>query len=189
MRILLLSFLSGVLILFAGHIYADDVPTFTDGDLEKYGGPSGSQREQTDKIKRPARVAAPTPETEDHEKDKLTSNDAGELSTQLKEEIDREVKSIWQAMKISLVNKNIDKAIEYYHDETKQKYRDMYSAFGDKLPQLARELEDIQPIYIKENEAKYRLISKESYGGKVVDITYPVYFVKDSNGSWKILQY
>lgn len=92
-------------------------------------------------------------------------------------------------MKSALVNKNIEKAIEYYHPETKQHYRNIYSAFGDKLPQIAQELGDIQPIYIKENDAEYRLVSKELYGGKTLDMSYPVYFIKDVDSKWKILRY
>jgi len=105
------------------------------------------------------------------------------------ESSDKQLRSIWRDMKSALVNKNIKKAIEYYHDETKQLYRDIYTAFGDKLPQNAQELGEIQPIYIRENEAKYRLVSKELYGGKTVDITYYVYFVKGNDGKWKILRY
>jgi hypothetical protein len=108
----------------------------------------------------------------------------------LDEKVDTELKLIWHDMKSSLVNRDIEKAIGYYHPETKQYYRDVYTAVGDKLPQVARELMgDIQPIYIKENEAKYRLLKKESYGGKIVDVTYFVYFVKDSDGKWKVLRY
>jgi hypothetical protein len=105
------------------------------------------------------------------------------------ENVDKELKTIWRDMKSALINKNIEKAVEYYHAETKENYRDIYTAFGDKLPQIVRDLGDIQSIYIRENEAKYRLLKKETYGGKIVDITYSVYFIKDSDGKWKILRY
>jgi hypothetical protein len=107
----------------------------------------------------------------------------------LDETVDRELRSIWHSMKNALVNNNLEKAIEYYHSQTKQNYRGLYVALGDKLPQIAREMGDIQPIVIKENEAKYRLLKKETRGGKTEDITYPVYFLKDNDGKWKILRY
>lgn len=105
------------------------------------------------------------------------------------DKVDKELKTTWHDMKSALINKNIQKAIEYYHVGTKENYREIYNAFGDKLPEIARDLGDIQPVYIKDNEAKYRLRKEETYGGKRVDVTYFVYFVKDSDGNWKILRY
>jgi hypothetical protein len=52
------------------------------------------------------------------------------------EKVDKELKTIWCDMKSALINKNIEKAIEYYHAETKENYRDIYTAFGDKLPEI-----------------------------------------------------
>ncbi len=61
MRTLLLSFLAGVLLLFAGRINAENVPVFTDEDIQKYGNRSGSGVAAEDKTNAMPQFAAPAP--------------------------------------------------------------------------------------------------------------------------------
>jgi YVTN family beta-propeller protein len=111
------------------------------------------------------------------------------VSVLSKTEMDTLLKDKWEEMKTYLVEQDIEGALNYYLDESKQLYNDIYTAFYDQLPQLAKEMNDIQPIYVKSNTAKYRLRVSESYGGKMETFTYYIYFVLDKNGLWKIYRY
>jgi YVTN family beta-propeller protein len=106
-----------------------------------------------------------------------------------KTEIDTLLKGKWKRMKDFLVEQDIEGALNYYLEESKQLYRDIYTAFFDQLPQLTQEMQDIQLIYLKSNTVKYRLRENEMYGRTMETITYYIYFVMDEDGLWKIYRY
>jgi hypothetical protein len=118
-----------------------------------------------------------------------TFSDTIAVTVLSKTEIDTMLKGKWDKMKNYLAKQDIVKALNYYLEESKQLYEDIYTAFYDQLPQIAQEMQDIQLIYVKNNTAKYRLRENEFYGGKIETITYYIYFVVDKDGLWKIYRY
>jgi hypothetical protein len=84
---------------------------------------------------------------------------------------------------------DIDRAVSYFAYETRQHYRELYTALADHLPQVAQDMGDIEPIVIEQRNAKYRLIRKEVIKGETYDITYYVYFILDIDGEWRIFRY
>jgi len=118
-----------------------------------------------------------------------TYSDTIAVSVLSKTEMDTLLKDKWEEMKVALVKQDIDGALKYYLEGSQQLYTDIYTAFYDQLPQLAQEMNDIQPIYVKSSTAKYRLREHKMYGGNMETITYYIYFVLDKDGLWKIYRY
>lgn len=106
-----------------------------------------------------------------------------------KAQIDRLLRGKWEGMRESLYNQDIEAALNYYSEETKNLHYDFYTALYDYLPQLAQEMQEIQMIYAENNTAQYRMRQDELYGGEMVTMTYYIYFIKDNDGAWKIYRY
>lgn len=118
-----------------------------------------------------------------------TYSDTTAVAVQNKTEMDKLLREKWEDMKTHLIGQDIESALNYYLDESKQLYSDIYTAFYDQLPQFAQGMNDIQPIYMKSSTAKYRLRIDEKYGGNIETITYYIYFILDKDGLWKIFRY
>ncbi|MBN1254146.1 MAG: hypothetical protein JXA50_02630 [Deltaproteobacteria bacterium] len=104
-------------------------------------------------------------------------------------ELDTLLRSQWNEMRAALARNDIDKAVSYFAYENRELYRKIYTALADQLPQVAQDMGDITPVAIEHRTAKYRLIRKEVVKGKTYDITYYVYFIRDSDGVWRIFRY
>jgi len=115
-----------------------------------------------------------------------TYSDTIAVSVLSKTEIDTLLRDKWEEMNVALAKQDIEGALKYYLEGSRQLYSDIYTAFHDQLPQLFQNMEDIQLIYVKSNTAKYRLRVSESYGGEMETFTYYIYFVLDKDGLWKI---
>ena len=79
--------------------------------------------------------------------------------------------------------------MNYFNDDTKELYNEIYTALYDNLPQIVEDMQDVELIYIEDNLAKYRIRKNELYGGETITITYYLYFTKDEDGLWKIHRY
>lgn len=87
-----------------------------------------------------------------------------------------------EGMKRALMEKDIQKAVDYFTDWTKERYANIFEILKEYLPQIVQEMQDIKMIYIQGDVAKYRIRRMETAG----EITYYIYFVKDKDGLWKI---
>jgi hypothetical protein len=92
----------------------------------------------------------------------------------------------WEAMKTALRNKDIAKGLDVFLDSSKEEYQEGFAAIVDELPQIVSDMQDIEIIYLRENVAKYRIDRVLDIDGSPQTITFYIYFVKDSNGLWKI---
>jgi hypothetical protein len=104
-------------------------------------------------------------------------------------QLDALLRAKWEAMKTALANQDINSAVNYYTEETKQHYNDIFTTLYTQLPQITQNMQNIQMIYAKDNTAKYRIKTSEVHAGQTYDITYYIYFVVDENGIWKIHRY
>jgi len=92
----------------------------------------------------------------------------------------------WEGMKSALRNKDIAKGVDVFLDSSKETYQEGFAAIVDELPQIVSDMQDIEIIYLRDNVAKYRIDRVLDIDGSPQTITFYIYFVKDSNGLWKI---
>lgn len=111
-----------------------------------------------------------------------TYSDTIAITVLSKTEIDTLLKGKWEGMKDALMEKDIQKAVDYFTDWTKERYANIFEILKEYLPQIVQEMQDIKMIYIQGDVAKYRIRRMETAG----EITYYIYFVKDKDGLWKI---
>ncbi|MEW6001107.1 MAG: IPT/TIG domain-containing protein [Nitrospirota bacterium] len=102
-----------------------------------------------------------------------------------KTEMDILLREKWDGMKKGMADKDIQKAVSYFAEWTKERYSAIFAALGDRLPQIAQDMQNIKMIYVRDGVAKYRIRRIEAEG----EITYYIYFVRDENGFWKIQQF
>jgi hypothetical protein len=104
-------------------------------------------------------------------------------------ELDSLLRNKWGGMKGALANQNVDEALNYFAEESRQLFSEIFAALYTQLPQIAQEMQDIQLIYSKNNTSKYRIRKTESYGGQMLTITYYIYFIVDRDGIWRIYRF
>jgi hypothetical protein len=101
-------------------------------------------------------------------------------------QLDNLLRAKWEEMKTALVSGDIDKAMEYYHEDTKQGYRDALTVLGSQLlVSIFTTPEQLILIEVRDRYAKYEYVSEE----EDVTYSYPLVFLKDPDGIWRILQY
>jgi hypothetical protein len=100
--------------------------------------------------------------------------------------IDALIKSKWNGMKQALVNGDIEGALEYFHEKSRAKYREIFTLLQDEIGSVFSGFGDIELIYLKETMAKYRIRRYQTIEGQEKWVTYYIYFVKDPWGTWKI---
>jgi len=100
--------------------------------------------------------------------------------------LDAMMQAKWDGMKTALVNGDIQGALNYYQESSKEKYQKIFEALTDQLHGVASAMRDIELVYINEKVAKYRIKKQEILQGQIYDITYFIYFVKGYDGLWKV---
>jgi hypothetical protein len=118
-----------------------------------------------------------------------TYTDTVAVTVLTKEELDTLLQTKWDGMKSALAKQDVGKALTYFAADTQGLYREIYTALGNNLPQIAQDMQNIQFIYAEGRMAKYRVRRDEEYGGQVYPITYYIYFVRDQDGLWKVYRY
>jgi transcriptional regulator CtsR len=103
-----------------------------------------------------------------------------------KTQLDSLLKGKWEGMKGVLGNQDVDGAVGYFGEQSRERYRAVFNALLSRLPQIASGMENIQLIYIDNSIAKYRIRRTEAYNGQPYTVTYYIYFNIGSDGLWKI---
>ena len=103
--------------------------------------------------------------------------------------LDGVLQAKWSAMKAALIDGDVDRALEYHHEDTRERYSAIYFALGSDLPMLVQQMRAISPIVFEENRAKYRILQEHLVERQTVTIAYYIYFSRDENGIWKIEKY
>jgi hypothetical protein len=104
-------------------------------------------------------------------------------------DLDALLRSKWNRMRSALIAGDIEEALLYHHEVLKDKYEAIYNLLRANLPSLAQQMQDIELIYAEDTRAKYRIRRDHEINGKIVAITYYLYFSRDENGLWKIERY
>ena len=107
-----------------------------------------------------------------------------EIPEDEKDHLDNLLRSMWDEMRNSLAQNDIDTWTSYFSAETRDKYKNFFERLpADKLLELSHELSDISLIAFKgSNYAEYDL--RKTIDGKTYSCL--VIFIKNLDGEWKI---
>lgn len=96
--------------------------------------------------------------------------------------IDSSLRTIWNEMVARLSVGDIEGALEYFTYASRGRYREQFTSIRERLPALSSGMRDIEMVFIKGDEAKYRIKLKDRGGER----TGYIWFRKDIFGRWKI---
>ncbi len=100
--------------------------------------------------------------------------------------LDAHLKSIWEKMLECLRKKDVDQALIYFSGQTRERYRKMFSALKDHLPEIAKEQSEIK--LEKMNMARhvtYAILTVRR-GQKY---SFQLTFIREMDDEWRILHY
>ena len=106
-----------------------------------------------------------------------------------KDEMDTLLKGKWTGMKEALENGDIEGALSCFAEDYQQLYRNLFTNLSAQMPQVAKDMAEIQLVSVKDNTAKYRINKDISYADQTITVTYHIYFAKDASGMWKIVRF
>lgn len=95
---------------------------------------------------------------------------------------DNDLKSLWASMIGRLHAGDIEGATGYFTEGSKWKYKDEFASAKDRLPEVSRRMGKIEAVYIRDNDAKYRVRIRDGDN----EYTHYIWFRKDIFGRWKI---
>lgn len=98
------------------------------------------------------------------------------------EELDVLLKSKWSGMVEALKEKDIETALTYFWERSRPKYEQGFNLLVDQLPDIFSLPEKFNLVSMMDNIAIYDNIVQVDG----VSRSYPVMFIKDENGFWKI---
>lgn len=96
--------------------------------------------------------------------------------------IDKDLKAMWVSMINRLSAGDIEGALKFITYSSRWKYEKEFTSVKDRLPEISSKIRKIEPVYIKDDEAKYRV----RIGNPDDEYTHYVWFRKDIFGLWKI---
>lgn len=92
---------------------------------------------------------------------------------------------VFESFKTALAASDVNKAVSYVAEISAEKYHTFFEELEVYLPQMASEMGTLILIRQDEEMAYYDLLREES--GEIY--AYPVIFVKEENGGWKIYDF
>ncbi|MBU0730157.1 MAG: FG-GAP repeat protein [Proteobacteria bacterium] len=103
--------------------------------------------------------------------------------------LDTLLKAKWDGMKSALAVQDVEGAVSYFAGVNTETFREIYTLIQEQLQAVASEMQEIEMIKLQGRKAEYRIKKNMIYGGQPRTITFYLYFIKESNGLWKILDY
>jgi len=98
------------------------------------------------------------------------------------------LKAKWGAINDKITRGDIEAAVLYLKSAKQAYFRELFTALGSQLPQLATGSPPLEFVYVTNDVAKCRVFQQETVQGQNVKIGYPVYFEKEG-GIWRLKQY
>lgn len=92
----------------------------------------------------------------------------------------------WAGMKGALFSGNVEGALLYFAEESREQYRGIFAAVGDQLGS-AQQLASgpLLPLTVDQDQAEYGLFTQE----EGTQVMYRVQFARDRRGAWKIVHW
>jgi len=109
-------------------------------------------------------------------------NDTVAITVLSKAEMDAFLKAKWDGMKAALTQGNVDGALNYFAQASRDEFGEIFQILAPQLPSLVSAMREITMIEITENTAEYYITRFQ----KGVDISYFIYFIRDEDGIWRI---
>lgn len=110
-----------------------------------------------------------------------TYSDTIAITVLNKAEIDALLKEKWEGMKGKLKNQDIEGALGYFVERSKERYRSVFEALKDQLPMILGTFIEFNIIDVYDDAAEYEIVANENG----VLYSYPGMLIKDENGIWK----
>jgi hypothetical protein len=82
---------------------------------------------------------------------------------------------------------DIQGALSYFVESSRAKYEEAFTLLIDQLPDIFSVPEEFNLISVIDNVATCESVVVEVVDGNNLPISYPVTFIKDENGFWKIM--
>ncbi len=118
--------------------------------------------------------------------DSITYKDTTTIAVLSRTEMDALLKAKWEGMKTKLAAQDVEGAVGYFSNAAKDKYRGVLNLLLPNLPTIVAGMQPINMDYIRRDVAEYRISRMETINAQNTEITYFIYFVKDTDGLWKI---
>lgn len=99
-----------------------------------------------------------------------------------REKMDAFFKDKWNGMRASLAKRNIEGALKFFSENSREEYRKQFTTLSSILDIIARDMKEIRLVTIEDNWAEYEIIvtrDGNTYSNQLQ-------FVKDMDGLWKI---
>ena len=112
----------------------------------------------------------------------ISWNLTGHAGESIDANIDKGLKVIWTSMLARLSAGDIEGAVGYFTYSSRWKYKEEFTLAKDKLPEIYAKMGNIEPVYIKDDDAKYRVRIRDEDN----EYTHYIWFRKDIFGRWKI---
>ncbi len=103
-------------------------------------------------------------------------------------ELDVHLQEHWKGMQEAMVTGDIEKTVSFFSVDSQDRYRQIFTALGEKLPGVAAAMREIELVEMAEGGALYRIKKPEIHGGRNYEVSYEIFFVQDIDGLWKIFQ-
>lgn len=92
---------------------------------------------------------------------------------------------VFDLFKTALAARDINKAVSYIAEISRDKYSDIFTAIEPNLPNFAAGMGQMTLIYSDVGEAKYEMLHQN--GGQTY--SFPVVFIREDDGNWKIFNF
>jgi YVTN family beta-propeller protein len=110
-----------------------------------------------------------------------TYSDTIAITVLNKTEIDTLLKGKWEGMKGALAEKNIENALQFFVERSKESYSSIFEALKDQLPVIMGTFIEFNIVNVFENIAEYEIVTNEN--GQLY--SYPGIFIRGGDGIWK----
>ncbi|MBF0338615.1 MAG: PKD domain-containing protein [Nitrospirae bacterium] len=101
-------------------------------------------------------------------------------------ETDAMLRVKWDSMKATFASGDIEGGLQYICTGSRDDYRSDLQFLGDGVPATFSLMQEISLLYVRNGVASYRIRQNEDIEGSSVEITYYIYFKRDTDGVIRI---
>ncbi len=107
------------------------------------------------------------------------------IVVQNRDQLDNLLKKKWDEMKSALMRGDVEGAVGYFAENSRDMYRYNFTLMTSILPTIAQDMGNITLVKIEDNIAEYKMTAAQN--GQA--LSFYVEFVKDKDGVWRIRFY
>ncbi|MBF0609361.1 MAG: hypothetical protein HQL61_17645, partial [Magnetococcales bacterium] len=101
-------------------------------------------------------------------------------------ETDAMLRAKWNNMKAAFVSGDIEGGLQYICAGSRDEYRNALQFLDDMVPATFSSMQEISLLYVRNGVASYRIRQNEVIESSSVEITYYIYFKRDTDGIIRI---